>query len=80
MWGSCAFCHTFPEECGALVGDSLVIVPGRTPGYISAQWNRHKCSQVFVESIIICRFFQATKTNPHHYPRVDWGGGEQGLL
>ena len=39
MWGIRALCRFFPEERGALVGDSFLfkmaaIVPARTSGYI----------------------------------------------
>ena len=57
MWEIRAFCRFCPEECRALVGDSFkskmaAIVPARASGYISAHWNGHKCSQVFVEIVI----------------------------
>ena len=29
------------------------IVPARTSGCISAHWSGHKCSQVFVESVLL---------------------------
>ena len=58
MWGIRTFCRFCPEECGALVGDSFkskmaVIAPTRTSGYITAQGSGNKCSQVFVESVLL---------------------------
>ena len=62
MWGIPAFCHTFPEECGGISrgfvliqdgGESPAIILARTSGYISVHWSGHKCSQVFIESILL---------------------------
>ena len=52
MWGIRASCRTFPEECGALVGDLLqskmaAIAPARTSGYISVHWRPLERTQVF---------------------------------
>ena len=58
MWWIRTFCRVCPEECGALVGDSFqskmaVMIPTRTSGFITAHGSGHKCSQVFVESILL---------------------------
>ena len=58
MWGIPAFCRFCPEERGSLIGDSFLskmaaVVLARASGYISAQWRGHKCSQVFVESVLL---------------------------
>ena len=54
MWGIRAFCRSCPEECEALVKDSLqskmaAIVPARTSGYISA----HGITQVLTGICVI---------------------------
>ena len=39
-----------------------MIVPARTSGYISAHWRGHKCSQVFVGSVLLI-FKSGRRTN-----------------
>ena len=69
MWGIRAFflllsCGMWGISAGFVLIKMAVIIPTRTSGNISAHGSGHKCSQVFVESVVLlCKSIQGKRFN-----------------
>ena len=56
MWGIHTLCHTFPEECGASVGDLFYLIGTQFRGYLISRFWRGNISRGFIFAISIGKY------------------------